>query len=228
MELLSNCCGARVDCLNGDNIGICSECKEGCGVEEQKKVMKSGLMLGVNPNAKRQKEDFYATHPKALSLFLEKIKEDGFAIKGSIWECACGMGHLSEELKRWGFKVKSSDLIDRGYGDVLDFLQQGGAMGMYSILTNPPFKLAEEFVEKGMQLIGEGYHLCLFLKIQFLEGQKRKLLFNKYPPKYVYVHSSRQLCCKDGDFHKYTSTTQCYAWYVWEKGFQGETVLRWV
>ena len=34
MELLSNCCGARVDGLNADNIGICSECKEGCGVEE--------------------------------------------------------------------------------------------------------------------------------------------------------------------------------------------------
>ena len=34
MEKVSNCCGARVDGLNADNIGICSECKEGCGVEE--------------------------------------------------------------------------------------------------------------------------------------------------------------------------------------------------
>ena len=35
MELLSNCCGARVDGLNSDNIGICSECKEGCGIENE-------------------------------------------------------------------------------------------------------------------------------------------------------------------------------------------------
>ena len=34
MEKVSNCCGASIDGLNADNIGICSECKEGCGVEE--------------------------------------------------------------------------------------------------------------------------------------------------------------------------------------------------
>ena len=36
--------------------------------------MKSGLMLGVNPKAERQQEDFYATDPKALELFLDKLK----------------------------------------------------------------------------------------------------------------------------------------------------------
>jgi hypothetical protein len=68
----------------------------------------------------------------------------------------------------------------------------------------------------------------LFLKIQFLEGQKRKELFKEYPPKYVYVHSSRQLCAKDGEFEKYTATTQFYAWYIWEKGFKGEPIIRWI
>jgi alpha-glucosidase (family GH31 glycosyl hydrolase) len=191
--------------------------------------MKSALMLGVNPNAERQKEDFYATDPKALKLFLDRIAEDGFELKGKIWECACGMGHLSEELKKSGYNVKSTDLIDRGYGDgVLDFLKQETREWHTSILTNPPFKLAEQFVEKGIDLIQDGYILCLFLKIQFLEGQKRKILFKKYPPKYVYVYSSRQLCCKDGEFEKYSATTQCYAWYVWEKGFNGETIIRWI
>lgn len=186
-------------------------------------------MLGVNPNAERQQEDFYATDPKALKLFLDKIAQDGFELNGRIWECACGQGHLSEELKRNGYDVKSTDLIDRDYGDgVVDFLQCSTREWHTSILTNPPFKLAEQFVEKGIDLIQDGYHLCLFLKIQFLEGQKRKLLFEKYPPKYVYVYSSRQLCCKDGEFEKYSATTQCYAWYIWEKGFAGETIIRWI
>ena len=193
-----------------------------------KNNMKSGLMLGVNTNAERQKEDFYATEPNALKLFLDKIAEDQFELQGCIWECACGQGHLAEELKRNGYTVKATDIIDRGYGDGIgDFLKQETRVWHTSILTNPPFKLAEQFVEKGIDLIQDGYNLCLFLKIQFLEGQKRKELFKKYPPKYIYCYSARQKCAKDGEFEKYTATTQFYAWYVWEKGYIGETILRW-
>jgi 2-polyprenyl-3-methyl-5-hydroxy-6-metoxy-1,4-benzoquinol methylase len=74
--------------------------------------MKSGLMLGVNPNAKREENDFYATNPIALKLFLENYKE----LNKTIWECSCGQGHLSKELQKQGYDVFSSDLIDRGFG----------------------------------------------------------------------------------------------------------------
>ena len=59
-----------------------------------------------------------------------------------------------------------------------------------------------------MKLLDDTGKLILFLKIQFLEGQKRKELFKKYPPKYVYCYSARQKCAKDGEFEKYTATTQ--------------------
>jgi len=136
-------------------------------------------------------------------------------------------------LEECGYKVKSTDLIDRGYGKGgVDFLEEDYLPIEYwhgDILTNPPFKLAEKFIEKGIRLLGcDDSKLILFLKIQFLEGQKRKELFKKYPPKYVYCNSSRQLCVKDGEFEKYTATTQFYAWYVWEKGFSGEPVIRWI
>jgi hypothetical protein len=186
--------------------------------------MKSGLMLGVNPKAEREENDFYATNPKALGLFL---KENSTILSSNIWECACGEGHLSDKLKEWNFNVKSSDLINRGYGEVQDFLKfQGEWSG--DILTNPPFKLAEKFVEKAMSILGDGKKLVLFLKIQFLEGQNRYKLFKKYPLKCVYVHSSRQQCCKNADFDKYNATTQCYAWFVWEKGYNGITELKWL
>lgn len=68
----------------------------------------------------------------------------------------------------------------------------------------------------------------MFLKIQFLEGQARKKLFEKYPPKYVYVNSKRQLCAMNGKFEKYNATAICYCWFIWEKGWKGEPVIRWI
>ncbi len=186
--------------------------------------MKSKSQLGVNPQTKREDNDFYATNPMALNLFLKSID---FKLNINLWECACGEGHLSKELEKEGFKVKSSDKINRGFGEVNDFLEINDKFEG-DIITNPPFKLAEEFVEKGMQLIEVGNKLILFQKIQFLEGQRRNKLFKKYPLKYVYVHSSRQQCSRNADFEKYKLTTQFYAWYVWEKGFEGNTILKWI
>ena len=190
-------------------------------------------MLGVNPMADRQQDDFYATEPRALEVFLAQLEKDGLKIDKKVWECSCGQGHLANLLKEKGYDVLATDLIDRGYGtggvDFLDsYLLDKQENWFGDILTNPPFKLAEKFVEKGMDLLPIGNWLILFLKIQFLEGKKRKELFKKYPPKYVYVNSARQLCAKDGEFEKYTSTTQFYAWYVWEKGYTGEPIIRWI
>jgi hypothetical protein len=190
--------------------------------------MKSGLMLGVNPNTERQPEDFYATEPSALVLFIERLSQDGISINNKVWECACGKKHLSNVLSDYGHDVKSTDIVARIDGVAeQDFLQSTDVFNG-DILTNPPFNLAERFVEKGLELIEEGNKLFLFLKIQFLEGQKRKELFRQYPPKYVYCYSARQKCARDGEFEKYTATTQFYAWYVWEKGYYGDTIIRWI
>ena len=189
-------------------------------------------MLGVNSNVKRQEEDFYATEPKALELFLEKLDEDNIILHSEVWEPACGQGHLAKVLVSKGLNVNATDLVDRGYGvgeiDFLGNIPENHFMKNCDILTNPPFNLAEKFVEKSMEILNPGHRLFLFLKIQFLEGQKRKELFKKYPPKYVYCYSARQKCARDGAFEKYTATTQFYAWYVWEKGFEGETIIRWI
>lgn len=59
----------------------------------------------------RQDQDYYATEPTAAEwlIKLEDLSED-------IWECACGEGHLSKVFRSHGYNVKSTDLIDRGYG----------------------------------------------------------------------------------------------------------------
>lgn len=189
------------------------------------------VMLGASNHSEKEREnnDYYATDPKALEIFLDKLKEDGIRLHNYIWECACGEGHLSKVLEKHGYKVWSTDLIDRGYGKGnTDFLKSIPNEWVGDILTNPPYKHAKQFVEKAMEVTRNSCYTIMFLKIQFLEGQARKEMFKKYPPKYVYVNSERQLCAMNGEFDKYKATALCYCWFVWEKGFTGEPTIRWI
>ena len=96
------------------------------------------------------------------------------------------------------------------------------------ILTNPPYKFAQEFVEHSIDLLKENNYCIMLLKIQFLEGKKRRKLFNKYPPKYVYINSERQTCYINGNMSKKMSSASCYCWFMWQKGYTGETIIRWI
>ena len=185
--------------------------------------------LGASSHAEGEREvnDYYATDPAVIKPLMDII---GIKVKGSrVWECACGEGHLSKELLKYDFeKVYSSDLVNRGYGESgLDFLKMN-TIFQGNIITNPPYKYAEEFVRKGISLVPKGNLVCMFLKITFLEGQKRRALFEEFPPKYVAVFSSRQKCAKNGDFENTGSSAACYAWFIWEKGFKGETKIKWI
>ena len=153
-----------------------------------------------------------------------------FRFSPYIWECACGEGHLSEVFEKHGYLVKSTDLIDRGYGEGgVDFLQCNEPFPG-DIVTNPPYKYAQQFVEKALSLVKEGNHVAMFLKLTFMEGRKRKELFTKSPPKVIYVSSSRLLCAKNGEFQKMIDgggSAVAYGWYIWEKGFTGNTTIKW-
>lgn len=183
--------------------------------------------LGASNHAleERQKEDYYATDPRAAELLLE-VEPD----LDEIWECACGEGHLAKVFDNAGKLLWATDIIDRGYGQgVIDFLRPTHyTTHTGDIVTNPPYKFAKEFIEKALNIILPHRKVCMFLKVTFLEGKARKEFFKKYPPKIVYVCSGRILCAKNGDFDKYPSSAVAYAWYVWEKGYQGQTVIRWI
>jgi hypothetical protein len=175
-------------------------------------------------NEVREENDFYATEPKALEELLKHIK-----FNNNVWECSCGQGHLSEVLKNNGYNVKSTDLIDRGYGEGnIDFLKQTDVFNG-DIVTNPPFKLLNKFIEKAMDLLPVGNKLALFVKIQVLESKSRKLLFEKLPPKLVYVSSSRLRCARNGEFDKYSENykVMTFCWIIFEKGYKGDTILKW-
>lgn len=186
------------------------------------------LGASSHSNSEREINDYYATDPNTLKIFLDAIKRDNLKLNKNIWECACGEGHLSKVLCRGGYIVKSTDLIDRNYGvSNVDFLEQNNKWNG-DILTNPPYKYAKEFVEHSLELIEIGKQVIMLLKIQFLEGKDRRKFFENYPPKYVYVNSSRQTCYLNGDMSKKLSSASCYCWFIWEKGFKGEPVIRWI
>lgn len=176
-------------------------------------------------SGEREPHDYYATDPKAVELLLA---EEQF--HPVIWECACGEGHLSKVLERHGFEVISTDLIYRGFGDPepLDFLKESLADFEGDIVTNPPYKYALEFCQKALETVRPGRKVAMFLKLQFLEGKNRKQFFLQNPPKVVYVSSSRLVCAMNGEFEKYSSSAVAYAWFVWEKGFHGDPIIKWI
>ena len=150
-----------------------------------------------------------------------------------IWECACGTGCLSERLIEFGHDVVSTDLIDRGYGGVQDFFKADTMPdGCECILTNPPYKYALEFVLHSLDLLPDGGLCVMFLKTTFLEGQKRyERLYKNTPPKYVLQFSKRVLCAKNGKFAAMRNgggSAVSYAWFVWQKGYNGETTVKWL
>lgn len=168
----------------------------------------------------RQIQDYYATDPKTIYdlLKVEKVY--------NVWECACGEGHLAKELDKVGLLSRASDLYDRNYGESgIDFLFEDTKWDGW-IITNPPYRYAQEFVEQSVKIAP---YTAMFLKLQFLEGKRRGKMFKKYPPKVIYVYSSRQRCAMNGNFDKYAkSNAVSYAWYVWERGYTGSPIIKWI
>lgn len=188
------------------------------------------VTLGASNHTDKEREpnDFYATDPISIDKLVGYI---GF-IPSVVWECACGTGCLSERLKQYCHGVVSTDAIDHGYGQVQDFLlAKEMPSGCSCIITNPPYKLATEFILHALSLLPDGGRCIMFLKTTFLEGEKRhRLLFSKYPPQRILQFSKRVLCAKNAEFQKMrkVGSAVSYAWFVWEKGYKGETTITWI
>ena len=74
------------------------------------------------------------------------------------------------------------------------------------IITNPPYKVALDFVKHSLDIIPEGNKVAMFLKLQFLEGKARKEFYKENPPKKIYVASGRLNCAKNGKFEEFKSS----------------------
>jgi hypothetical protein len=177
---------------------------------------------GFKPTMKRfadlEGPDYFPTPRWATFALIDNEQFDG-----DIWECACGDGAMSRVLAETGSGVPSSDLFDRGYGDIgIDFVSAHRSTD--NIVTNPPYNSAEGFVASGVRNARRKF--ALLLRLAFLEGANReRTIFSKHPPSRVWVFSERITFYPAGAEVKGSGTT-AYAWFVWDKDASG-TELKW-
>ena len=198
-------------------------------------TLAGGKLAGGNPENGRVENDFYATNPKAVKMLFESFKEIDLTHTESILEPCVGKGHICNALFGLGaYSVDTIDLVDRGfsYATIADYLTYETEKKYDLVITNPPFSLAQDFIEKSFKHIKPNGYIIMFLKIQFLEGAKRKDFYEKYPPKYIYVFRNRMATWNNGNEldpnGKRWATTMCHAWFIWQEGFTGEPVVRWL
>lgn len=199
----------------------------------EKKILTGTNLAGMSTTRDRVENDFYATPFNATEAILNKVK-----LNGSILEPAAGQGHISKILKDYYpyNEIISTDLIQReerfgiSIQGGIDFLTYSFNRKFDNIITNPPFNLAQEFIEKALTLSND--KVIMFAKIQLLEGSKRRELFDSSPLKYIYVFTKRVNPLRNGEEldekGKPWASTMCFAWFVWEHGYEGEPVVRWL
>ena len=182
-------------------------------------------LSGTSMSRERVENDYYATPPESTIALLEREK-----FFGGILEPCCGEGHISEVLKNYGYEVISNDLVDRGYGEFNEDYLKATELKADNVVTNPPFKYAKEFIEKSLHdTTGK---VAMFCKIQLLEGVSRSKMFENTPLKTVYVFTKRQNPSRNGSpvdkNGKKWASTMCFAWFVWEHGYEGKPSIEWI
>lgn len=165
----------------------------------------STIIGGASPVHKRSEADFYATPPDCTVALLNDY---GRMLGHRVWEPACGDGAISEVLTAAGKDVFSTDLRHTGFGtggvDALGTRPEN----IDSIVTNPPFNLAVQFIRHLRSL-----HLpfALLLKATFWHAASRRALFRETGPLAVCPLLWRPAM----DPSRGKSATMDFCWTVW-------------
>lgn len=178
-----------------------------------------GKNYSMNNTGQRKKNDFYET---CYSLTWQLIETGEINDCGTILEPAAGNNAIVNQLNRW--YVTNYDLFKDG----TNFLHEDRQFDC--VLTNPPYSKYMEFVGKAKTVATK--KIIMLLPLSYLHGQKRyeQIYSDKeFPLKSVYVFTRYPLLGEplreDG---KYNTGMQVYGWYVWDKSYIGEPVIRWI
>ena len=165
--------------------------------------------------------DDFPTPPWAARALCEHVIAID-ASEDSVWEPACNRGFLANPLREYFRRVYTSDIFDYdwpGQERVVDFLMPFSTspvidtQGVDWIITNPPFRLAEQFARRGLEVAGKG--VALLTRTSFLEGGARHAaLFKPHPPLIVAQFVERVPMVK-GRCDPKASTATSYCWIVW-------------
>lgn len=140
-------------------------------------------------------------------------------------EPAANRGHMVKPLREYFASVEASDVHDYGAGfPVEDYLFGPLPSPVDWTITNPPFRLAEQFIERALETSRQG--VAMIVRAAFLEGVGRHhRLFSKQPPSHVLQFTERVVMHK-GKLSADGSTATAYAWLIWMG--RSLTQLRWI
>lgn len=169
----------------------------------------------------REKDDFYPT-PAPLTRALLALEP----FDGAVWECACGDGAMARILAERN-PVYATDLVARGaFPGGIDFLMERQLwMGAPNVVTNPPFKLWQQFANHALDLGAD--KVVLLGRVLNLEGKAASALMQKRGLARVLVSAGRVDILPPGAKPTGKGGIIAYAWYVFEKGFAGDPVIKW-
>ena len=179
------------------------------------------------PDAKNRAEhDYYRTPRRAVEALLNVE-----TFEGRGWEPACGDGAISEIFEERGLSLHSTDLIDRGYGSrQLDFLSLRTVdfPTVSYVVTNPPFKLAQPFAERALEVATN--KVAFLCRTLWVEGMKRQAFFIANRPARIWVFSKRVNVARAGDarWRDGEGGMVSFSWFVWDKNHTGKTELDWL
>lgn len=167
----------------------------------------------------RKSADWYPT-PAPMTRALLSLAPPP---SGRVWEPACGDGAMAREIAAKGYDVLATDLFNRGYGEARrDFLLEQELHGCDSIITNPPFNLADAFVSHALRLSTQARwrFVAMLLPLTFLGGLGRgRDIFARWGGPELLV-SSRRISLWPGGVEPEAggTSTITYAWFVWRDG----------
>ena len=182
--------------------------------------------------------DFFPTPPWATRALVEHVLwsrrartvlPEGLTRPRSVWDPAAGQGHMVRPLKDYFDVVFASDIHDYDRGFLArDFLLPGPSLYLAdAIVANPPFRLARQFVERGLAVANRG--VCVLVRTAFLEGKARwRDLFATHPPAIVAPFAERVPIVKGRVDPKASSATS-YCWMVFSgKGRCQAPIVAWI
>jgi hypothetical protein len=175
-----------------------------------------------------RKDDLYETPEVAVHALLRA--EPLLQQPRNIWEPACGRGNIVNPLRAAGHKVIATDLVNYGipitppgyYG--VDFLMEYKLPdGVELILTNPPFKLAEDFVTHALELCPR---VIMLLRLAFLESERRcGILEGRGLARILAFRKRLPMMHRDGWEGRKANSGMAFAWFVWDRGHVGPTTI---
>jgi hypothetical protein len=175
--------------------------------------------------------DDFPTPRWATRALLNELSVIDNADALSCWEPTCGRGFMAATLAEYFATVRASDISPFGYGEELDFLGVPTSSALARdrpdwIVTNPPFRLAEEFARRSLALASKG--AAMLVRTGFIEGAGRfRRLFEPNPPAYVAQFVERVPISR-GRVDPKASTATSYCWLIWKHGSSEPTRLLWV